>query len=68
MSLRAIGDTDAFPATDLVLRRALELYPDLPLERIRPWSGYLAIYLWKEFAGALSRKKSKSPSKPGVHE
>ena len=31
ISLRAIGDTDAFPKTDLILKRALQLHPDLDL-------------------------------------
>jgi AraC family transcriptional regulator of adaptative response / DNA-3-methyladenine glycosylase II len=57
ISLRAIDDTDAFPKTDLILKRVLELHPDLDLERIRPWRSYAAIYLWKEFAQTLSRKK-----------
>jgi AraC family transcriptional regulator of adaptative response / DNA-3-methyladenine glycosylase II len=60
ISLRAIDDTDAFPKTDLILKRALELHPDLDLELIRPWRSYAAIYLWKEFAQTLSRKKRTS--------
>jgi AraC family transcriptional regulator of adaptative response / DNA-3-methyladenine glycosylase II len=59
ISLRAIGDTDAFPRTDLILKRVLELHPDLDLEPIRPWRSYAAIYLWKEFARTLSRRKKE---------
>ena len=59
ISLRAIGDTDAFPKTDLVLKRALKLHPDLDLESIKPWRSYAAIYLWKEFAETLSRKNKE---------
>ena len=59
ISLRAIGDTDAFPKTDLILKRALKLHPDLDLELIRPWRSYAAIYLWKEFAQTLSRRKKE---------
>jgi AraC family transcriptional regulator of adaptative response / DNA-3-methyladenine glycosylase II len=57
ISLRAIGDTDAFPKTDLILNRALKLHPDLDLQPIKPWRSYAAIYLWKEFAQKLSKKK-----------
>jgi len=57
ISLRALGDTDAFPGTDLILKRVLNLYPDLDLARIKPWRSYAAIYLWKEFAGSLSKAK-----------
>ena len=57
ISLRAIGDTDAFPKTDLILKRVLELHPDLDLARITPWRSYAAVYLWKEFAQTLSKNK-----------
>jgi AraC family transcriptional regulator of adaptative response / DNA-3-methyladenine glycosylase II len=60
ISLRAIGDTDAFPRTDLILKRTLELHPDLNLERIKPWRSYAAIYLWKGFAQALSKSKRRN--------
>ncbi len=54
IALRGLGDPDAFPQSDLVLRRALEGM-DLPAERAartqaldswRPWRGYAATYLW----------------------
>jgi AraC family transcriptional regulator of adaptative response / DNA-3-methyladenine glycosylase II len=64
LSLRAIGDTDAFPRTDLILKRVLTLHPDLHLEGIKPWRSYAAIYLWKGFAQTLSRSKRKN--KDGV--
>jgi AraC family transcriptional regulator of adaptative response / DNA-3-methyladenine glycosylase II len=57
ISLLAMGDTNAFPKTDLILKRALELYPDLDLERVKPWRSYAAIYLWKEFAQSLAKSK-----------
>jgi AraC family transcriptional regulator of adaptative response / DNA-3-methyladenine glycosylase II len=56
ISLRAIGDTDAFPRTDLILKRALESHPEIDLRVVKPWRSYAAIYLWKEFAEKLSRK------------
>lgn len=57
ISLRSIGDTDAFPRTDLILKRALELHPELDLAAVKPWRSYAAIYLWKEFAAVLSKRK-----------
>ena len=57
ISLRAIGDKDAFPRTDLILKRVLERYPDFDLEKVQPWRSYAAIYLWTAFAQALSKKK-----------
>jgi AraC family transcriptional regulator of adaptative response / DNA-3-methyladenine glycosylase II len=60
ISLRSIGDTDAFPRTDLILKRVLELHPDLDVAAIKPWRSYAAIYLWKEFAQILSKRKRKN--------
>src|SRR5258706_11607504 len=57
ISLRAIGDTDAFPRTDLILKRVLALHADLDLEAIKPWRSYAAIYLWKAFAQTVSKQK-----------
>jgi len=57
ISLRAIGDTDAFPRTDLILKRVLKLHPDLDLQRIKPWRAYAATYLWRQFASTLSKNK-----------
>lgn len=59
ISLRAMGDTDAFPKTDLILKRALELLPELDLTAVKPWRSYAAIYLWKEFAQSLSKRKKE---------
>lgn len=61
--LRALGDTDAFPKTDLILKRALEKHKDLDLESIRPWRSYLAIYLWKHYAKSLSKTNKKTKVK-----
>lgn len=55
--LRALGDTDAFPQTDLILKRALEVHPQLNLNLFKPWRAYAAVYLWKEFAQSLSQQR-----------
>ncbi len=60
ISLRALGDADSFPGTDLILKRAMEKHDDLNLENIRPWRSYAAIYLWKHYAESLSKQK-KAP-------
>jgi AraC family transcriptional regulator of adaptative response / DNA-3-methyladenine glycosylase II len=59
ISLRSIGDTDAFPRTDLILKRALALHRTLDLETVKPWRAYAAVYLWKEFAQTLSKQNGK---------
>ncbi len=54
IAMRALGDPDAFPVTDLGLRRAFEragLSSDsrsmlVRAERWRPWCAYAAQYLW----------------------
>jgi AraC family transcriptional regulator of adaptative response / DNA-3-methyladenine glycosylase II len=58
VSLRGIADPDAFPATDLVLKRALEEKPALDLESVKPWRGYAAAYLWHAHAAAAGKGKT----------
>jgi AraC family transcriptional regulator of adaptative response / DNA-3-methyladenine glycosylase II len=48
MSLRGLGDADAFPASDLVIHRALAANPSMQLEKVKPWRAYAASYLWRE--------------------
>jgi len=49
------------PATDLVLKRALEKNPGMDMERVKPWRGYAAAYLWHAWsAGLPEKKKGKS--------
>jgi AraC family transcriptional regulator of adaptative response / DNA-3-methyladenine glycosylase II len=46
VAMRALGEPDAFPDTDLALRKAV---PEGLLERStlwRPWRAYAAMYLW----------------------
>jgi AraC family transcriptional regulator of adaptative response / DNA-3-methyladenine glycosylase II len=50
VALRALGDPDAFPASDLVLRRETRAHPDFSPEDLKPWRGYAAVYLWQVFA------------------
>ena len=59
INMRALGDVDAFPGTDLILKRAIEKHPDLDLEKLRPWRSYVAVYLWKHYAKQLSKVKRK---------
>jgi AraC family transcriptional regulator of adaptative response / DNA-3-methyladenine glycosylase II len=59
MALRALGDTDAFPATDLVLQRFLKAHPGFDAEAVRPWRGYLSVYLWHDH-GRLSQQERRT--------
>ncbi len=57
IAMRALGDPDAFPSGDLVLRRMAGRGRPLSAaalraraERWRPWRAYAAIYLWRAAA------------------
>jgi AraC family transcriptional regulator, regulatory protein of adaptative response / DNA-3-methyladenine glycosylase II len=53
VAMRALGDPDAFPATDLGVRKALErLGPRADPERWRPWRAYALQHLWASLAEA----------------
>jgi 3-methyladenine DNA glycosylase/8-oxoguanine DNA glycosylase len=49
--MRALGEPDAFPSSDLGLLRAAGLKTARKLEqraeRWRPWRAYAAMYLWQ---------------------
>ncbi len=50
VSMRALGDPDAFPASDLVLRRAwgaTSKQLSAAAEAWRPWRAYAAVHLWR---------------------
>lgn len=63
VSLRALGDTDAFPGTDLILKRALEASGDLNVASLSPWRGYAALHLWREHTTLQSTAPRKRMSK-----
>ena len=51
--MRAAGDPDAFPGSDLGLRRAMARLGCEPgrADRWRPWRAYAALHLWAALAG-----------------
>lgn len=62
ISLRGLGDPNAFPGTDLVLKRALTTNAHhLDPKQVAPWQGYLAVYLWKKYAQAKPRVSHDAP-------
>jgi AraC family transcriptional regulator of adaptative response / DNA-3-methyladenine glycosylase II len=67
VALRALGDPDAFPASDLGLRQALA-EGGRPLsatelarraEAWRPWRGYAAFALWSSLSASRDRRERK---------
>lgn len=47
MALKCLRHTDAFPATDLILARALKEFPKNAFDKMSPWKGYIAALLWR---------------------
>jgi len=66
VAMRALGEPDAFPSTDLGLLRALDLTTSRELEHRaeswRPWRSYAAMYLWRMVSRRLPRE-NRSPSR-----
>ncbi|UXR66065.1 helix-turn-helix domain-containing protein [Bdellovibrio bacteriovorus] len=58
MALKVLRHTDTFPATDLILARALEKHHKLKLKELSPWRGYVAALFWRNYAHTLTKKKS----------
>lgn len=62
IALKSLRSTDIFPASDLILNRALAHHPTEVLEKMRPWRGYVAALFWRTYSDNLSKKKKrKSP-------
>ncbi|WP_205881283.1 DNA-3-methyladenine glycosylase 2 family protein [Leucobacter viscericola] len=61
VAMRALGDPDAYPAGDLILRRALGVTSDREAIALaqpwRPYRGYATQYLWSDFLEATARKE-----------
>jgi AraC family transcriptional regulator of adaptative response / DNA-3-methyladenine glycosylase II len=66
VALRGLGEPDAFPAADLVLRRVAAAAGADPLtaralesraEAWRPWRGYAVLHLWRAAADAASANR-----------
>ena len=60
VAMRALGEPDAFPSTDLGLQRALGIEDAREVERRaeawRPWRAYAAMYLWQGASRAAAAK------------
>ena len=60
IALRVLGDSDAFPAGDLILRRTLGVVRDkaaqLLAEPWRPYRGYATQHLWAEYVEGAAAK------------
>jgi AraC family transcriptional regulator, regulatory protein of adaptative response / DNA-3-methyladenine glycosylase II len=61
------GDPDAFPGTDLGVRRAMERLGCLPAQpaRWRPWRGYAAMHLWTWYADGAGQAAGPASARVG---
>ncbi len=69
MAMKVLRDTDAFPATDLILARVLEIHSQTLVEKMSPWRAYAAALFWREYAGVLKKKtghKKQLNPKPSI--
>ena len=66
VAMRALGEPDAFPSTDLGLLRAMRLQSARELERLaeawRPWRSYAAVHLWNMASAPPMTDERKSSS------
>ncbi len=62
VAMRALGEPDAFPSSDLGLLRAMSLSSFRELEQRaeawRPWRAYAAMYLWRNASQGVFRPSS----------
>ena len=61
IAMRCLGDANAFPGTDLIVKRALE-YHRSEKGDWSPWNAYIALALWKRYAATLSKKSKRAIS------
>jgi AraC family transcriptional regulator, regulatory protein of adaptative response / DNA-3-methyladenine glycosylase II len=53
MTLKVLKHPDAFPSTDLVLAKALQIHPKECITKVSPWRAYAAVLLWSQYSKAL---------------
>jgi AraC family transcriptional regulator of adaptative response / DNA-3-methyladenine glycosylase II len=67
VAMRALGEPDAFPSSDLGLLRAMDLESardlELRAEAWRPWRAYAAMYLWSIYSQSSNRESRAAPDK-----
>jgi len=63
MALKVLKSTDAFPSTDLILARVLELHSEEIIAQMSPWRGYAAVLFWREYSSVLTKVKNKKGKK-----
>ncbi|MBA4117514.1 MAG: hypothetical protein C0514_01270 [Candidatus Puniceispirillum sp.] len=49
IALRALGDPDSFPGSDLGLKKELAKHPEIHVAHFTPYRSYLAVCLWNHY-------------------
>jgi len=62
VAMRACGERDAFPASDLALKKELGDDPTVAAEAWRPWRAYGAMHIWAHHAEAAQRLPATKPA------
>jgi AraC family transcriptional regulator of adaptative response / DNA-3-methyladenine glycosylase II len=72
VAMRALGEPNAFPSSDLGLLRALSLDSARGVERRaqpwRPWRAYAAMYLWRMAGRKSDGKSQRKGVEPALQE
>lgn len=63
MALKVLRSTDAFPSTDLILARVLEIHSEAVITQMSPWRGYAAVLFWREYSHVLTKQKKTKDTK-----
>jgi AraC family transcriptional regulator, regulatory protein of adaptative response / DNA-3-methyladenine glycosylase II len=70
IGMRALGDPDAFPASDLGLLRGASMLYERELARRaeawRPWRAYAAMYLWQGMEESEPKERSSRDRTPAL--
>lgn len=63
MAMKVLRDADSFPASDLILKRALEIHSQEVVDKMAPWRGYVAALFWRAYAQELKKTNKKGIKK-----
>ena len=61
IAMRCLGDANAFPTNDLIIKRALTFHGNEKGDW-SPWNAYISLALWKKYAAIMSQKRKIASS------
>jgi AraC family transcriptional regulator of adaptative response / DNA-3-methyladenine glycosylase II len=60
IALKSLRNTDTFPASDLILARALQKHLLQIISTMSPWRGYVAALFWRTYTDTLKKTRARS--------